>query len=104
MTRSNADCVLALALIHHLAISNNVPLSKIAEFLATLAEWLIIEFVPKSDKKVQQLLAARKDIFCAYSQDGLESVFGERYEIIRSRQIDRSERVLYLLAAEVKLR
>ena len=97
MTRSNADCVLALALIHHLAISNNVPLSKIAEFLAALGEWLIIEFVPKSDKKVQQLLAARKDIFCAYSQDGFESVFGERYEIIRSRQIDRSERVLYLL-------
>ena len=97
MARSNADCVLALALIHHLAISNNVPLPKIAEFLAALAEWLIIEFVPKTDKKVQQLLAARKDIFGAYSQDNFESEFGNFYEIIRSQQIDRSERVLYLL-------
>lgn len=97
MARSNADCVLALALIHHLAISNNVPLPKIAEFLASLAEWLIIEFVPKADKKVQRLLAARKDIFCDYSQDCFETDFGELYEIIRSRQIDQSERVLYLL-------
>ncbi len=97
MARSNADCALALALIHHLAISNNVPLPEIAEFLAALAEWLIIEFVPKTDKKVQQLLAARKDIFGAYSQDNFESDFGEFYEIIRSQQIDQSERVLYLL-------
>ena len=65
--RCNADCVLALALIHHLAIGNNVPLHYMAQyFFASLAEWLIIEFVPKSDEKVQQLLISREDIFAEY--------------------------------------
>ena len=45
--------VLALALVHHLAIANNVPLERIAELFAQLAPALIIEFVPKSDKKLK---------------------------------------------------
>ncbi len=95
--RSNADCVMALALIHHLAISNNVPLAKIADFFASLAEWLIIEFVPKTDRKVQQLLASREDVFEEYNQAEFERSFGEKYEIIRSQQIRNSSRNLYLL-------
>ena len=35
--RSDADVVMALALVHHLAIGRNVPLSRIAAFLAELA-------------------------------------------------------------------
>ena len=97
VARSKAECVLALALIHHIAISNNVPLSKIAAFLASIGEWLIIEFVPKADKKVQKLLSSRQDIFSEYSQRNFEIVFGERFEIVRSKQIERSERILYLL-------
>ena len=54
---------MALALIHHLAIANNVPLDRVADFFRQLGAWLIIEFVPKSDPQVQRLLAARKDIF-----------------------------------------
>ena len=68
--RCEADCVLALALVHHLAIGNNLPLRNIADYLASLAEWLIIEFVPKSDAKVKLLLGSREDIF--------EDVFRER--------------------------
>ena len=48
---------MALALIHHLAITNNVPLRDIGEFFADLAPRLIIEFVPKTDSQVQRLLA-----------------------------------------------
>ena len=95
--RCNADCVLALALIHHLAIGNNVPLHHMAQYFASLAEWLIIEFVPKSDDKVQQLLISREDIFAEYTQSGFEKAFSEKFEIIRSQQISHSHRVLYLL-------
>jgi len=45
--RGPADAVVALALIHHLAIGNNVPLERIAAFLARLGSHLIIEWVPK---------------------------------------------------------
>ncbi len=95
--RCKADCVLALALIHHLAIGNNVPLRNIAKYLASLAEWLIIEFVPKSDAKVKMLLASRQDIFADYTQSAFEDVFSEICEIVRSNSIQSSDRRLYLM-------
>ena len=95
--RSRADCILALALIHHLAIANNVPLGKIARFFASLAEWAIVEFVPKSDKKVRQLLVARDDIFVDYSRSGFEVAFGSVYELVTSTPIEESQRLIYLL-------
>lgn len=95
--RSKADCLLALALIHHLAISNNIPLPSIAEFFATLAEWLVIEFVPKRDKKAQQLLGSRVDIFDQYTKTDFEASFSRIYHIVKSRQLERSARVLYLM-------
>lgn len=95
--RSRADCILALALIHHIAIANNVPLGKIARFFASLAEWAIVEFVPKSDKKVQQLLVARDDIFVDYTRSGFEREFGCVYDVVLSAPIEESQRLIYLL-------
>lgn len=97
LDRRSADCALALALIHHLAISNNLPLPSIADFFAQLAPWLVIEFVPKSDKKAQRLLASREDIFSDYTQAGFERAFGTRYETIDSAPVTDSQRRLYLL-------
>ena len=54
--RAQADMILALALVHHLAISNNVPLVSIAESFSKLSPKLIIEFVPKEDSQVQRLV------------------------------------------------
>jgi hypothetical protein len=96
--RSQADVVLALALVHHLAISNNLPLSQIAEFLASIAGHVIIEFVPKSDSQVQRLLATREDVFPGYNRDGFEAAVSKHFVIQRSDEIRASERVLYLLA------
>ncbi len=97
VNRSNANCALALALIHHLAISNNVPLSKTAEFFSNLTEWLIIEFVPKGDKKVEQLLASREDIFDNYTRSNFERIYSETYETVRMQAIRDSNRALYLM-------
>jgi hypothetical protein len=95
--RCSAGCVMALALIHHMAISNNVPLPDLAAMLAELAEWLIIEFVPKSDPKVQTLLATREDIFPTYTLEGFEEAFKAVYRVVRSEPIAESDRRLYLL-------
>jgi hypothetical protein len=64
--RINAGVVVALALVHHLAIGSNVPLAMIAELLCRLAPIVVVEWVPKDDPMVQRLLAARDDIFDAY--------------------------------------
>lgn len=95
--RGPVSMVLALALIHHLAISNNVPLRKAAEFFAQISEHLVIEFVSKSDSQVQRLLRSREDIFPNYSVAGFEEAFGYDYDILAKELLKDSERILYLM-------
>jgi len=97
--RGPADLVMALALIHHLAIANNVPLSSVAESLRGLCAFLIIEFVPKSDSQAQRMLATREDIFPDYTQESFEAAFAERFAIVDSAPVALSERTIYLMRA-----
>ncbi len=95
--RGPVDLVMALALIHHLAISNNVPLEKLAEFFAGVGRNLIIEFVPKEDSQVKKLLATRDDIFPHYTREGFEKAFNTLFDIVNVESIPGSERILYLM-------
>jgi ribosomal protein L11 methylase PrmA len=94
--RGPADTVLALALIHHLAISNNVPLNRIAEFFSRICHSLIIEFVPKSDSQVQKLLMNREDIFDTYEEEHFENAFKRYFTIEQKVPVTGSNRILYL--------
>lgn len=94
--RQKPDCILALAVIHHLAISNNLSLDMLAEWFSGLSDQLIIEFVPKEDSQVQVLLATRKDIFPAYTTEGFEKAFSKYYILCEKRAIPNSRRVIYL--------
>jgi ribosomal protein L11 methylase PrmA len=96
--RGPADVALALALIHHLAIGNNVPLERTATFFARLGRQLVIEFVPKSDSQVVRLLRTREDIFPDYHEAGFEAAFSKHFEILKRSGIAGSERTLYLMA------
>jgi len=95
--RKNADMVFALALVHHLAISNNLPFRKIAEYFSRLSESLIIEFVPKTDSQVKRLLATRKDIFVYYDEENFEKEFKKYFSIESKENVIGSERKLYLM-------
>ncbi len=95
--RGPADAVLALALVHHLAIANNTPLPHVADYLARLGRRLIIEFVPKEDSQVQRMLASREDVFDRYDRHGFEQAFRTRFEIERSETIPGTHRTLYLM-------
>lgn len=97
LARGPADMVFALALIHHLAISNNLPFDMIASFFASVGRSLVIEFVPKSDSQVQKLLATREDIFPDYTPAGFEAAFARRFRIRKVEKIAGSERLLYLM-------
>ena len=97
MQRGPADMVFALALVHHLAISNNVPLNKLAEFFSQISKFLIIEFVPKSDSQVKRLLLTRDDIFENYDVKNFEIEFSKFFKIINSKKILDSERTIYIM-------
>ncbi|HEX7556797.1 MAG TPA: hypothetical protein VF338_09250 [Leptolinea sp.] len=98
--RGPANVVMALALIHHICISNNVPMENFAAYLQTLGKFLVIEFVPKEDSQVKILLSTRKDIFPQYSIPGFEAAFQQYFEIIRKQPVEGSLRVLYLLKSK----
>ncbi len=95
--RGPVDLALALALVHHLAIGNNVPLNAIAAFFSDLCEFLIIEFVPKTDSQVELLLSSREDIFPNYTINGFEVAFKNYFNIIEKKLVANSKRNLYLM-------
>ncbi|NVO03977.1 MAG: SAM-dependent methyltransferase [Bacteroidetes bacterium] len=91
----NSNTTLALALIHHLAIGNNVPLNKLAEFFHVFSEILIIEFVPKEDSQTQKLLVTKEDIFSNYNLENFLNEFAKYYDIKSQVQISDSERIIF---------
>lgn len=97
--RGPADAMMALALVHHLAIGNNVPLERVAALLARLGRWAVVEFVPKDDPMTQRLLAARPDIFPGYTLDGFRDAFAQHFHIAEETRVEDSLRTLFLLEA-----
>lgn len=96
--RADVDCIMALGLIHHLVITNNVPLPKFFAFLAALGQTVIVEFIPKSDSQVQKLLANRgTDPFGDYTLEGFTAAAAELFDIVQQSLIPKSERSLFRL-------
>ncbi len=95
--RTHSDVAMALALVHHLAISNNLPLGFIAQMFAEQAPYLIIEFVPATDEKCVQLLQQRTRTYPDYTESAFETAFGQYFEITDKQPIPTSERILYLM-------
>lgn len=95
--RTSVDLVMALALIHHLVIGKNIPFDRCADFFSRLGRQLIIEFVPKTDPKVMEMLSTKKDIFPDYSAEAFEYAFQQRYTIDQKMTVTGSERILYLM-------
>lgn len=97
LERIDGDVILALALVHHLAIGANVPLSMIASLFAAMAPDAIVEWVPKEDAMARRLLASRRDVFPDYTLDGFRHAFASHFEIVSETTIEGTERSLFHL-------
>ena len=97
LDRMSSGTVVALALIHHLAIGNNVPLTHIADFFGAIANTLVIEFVPKEDIQVQRLLTTRPDIFPGYTRDAFETAFSRHFDIRAMEDLPGVPRTLFAM-------
>ena len=94
--RGKPDLVLALALIHHVAISANVPVKEFVDWLASLGSALVIEFPTREDPMVKKLLAPKRDgLHPDYELGFFERCLGEAFEIERSERLESGTRVLY---------
>jgi len=94
--RVNADFMLALAILHHVVISGNVPLQRAVAYLTELAPRGVVEWVPKSDPMVQTLLRNREDIFADYSAAVFEQALLRNGAQIVKKQLLENGRTLYL--------
>ena len=87
--------MLALALIHHVVITANIPLREFVEWLAELGADLIIEFVSKQDPMVEKLLRNKADIYTDYEQGYFEKCLRSRFEVTEQVQLMGGQRVMY---------
>jgi hypothetical protein len=101
--RMTADLVVVLALLHHLVLGRNIPLSRIAAYLSELTEtWLILEFIPLTDPKARDLIRNRKNIYASYGTAELEQQFSRYFTIDRQSPIPGTERNLYRMKKNEK--
>lgn len=95
--RSPFDLVVALAIIHHLVISRNVPLEHLVSLFSKICRrWLIIEFVTKEDERVREILERKEDIFPNYHPAGFEKTFSLMFICRKKVDLKQSNRILYL--------
>ncbi len=93
-----ADCVFALALIHHLLVSANLSLAQIRDLLATLTgRWLVLEFVPVADVQFQRLLEFRENLFASITLNACIETFGTAFDVRAQQPIAGTERTLLFL-------
>jgi len=91
---------MALALIHHITLSGNVPFYKSAEFFAGFSENLILEFPTRDDSWVQSLLVRKREFikhFDFYNEENFEKEYAHFFMISNKIVIQESNRILYLL-------
>jgi 2-polyprenyl-3-methyl-5-hydroxy-6-metoxy-1,4-benzoquinol methylase len=97
LKRTKVDLVLALALIHHLALAKNVPFDKIASMFSSITHYLLIEFVPSSDEKVLLLSENKKELLLSYSEETFVNNFEKYFSVLEKREILKTGRTLYLM-------
>ena len=93
--RGKPDLVLCLALIHHMAISANIPVDSFIAWLSSLETSLIIEFVSKDDPMVRQLLLNKDDTYDDYSRPSFESCLHKFFCVGRNLALAGGTRYLY---------
>jgi ribosomal protein L11 methylase PrmA len=97
LERSRSDLVLALALLHHLAIGKNISFGHLAKMFHSVSKFLIIEFVPKEDEKIGFMLTQKKDVYQWYNRENFLSAFSKYFTILKTGEMSSSKRLLYLM-------
>jgi hypothetical protein len=97
LDRGPADLVLALGLVHHLSLANQVPFDMVADFFHRAGRVLIVEFVPRTDSQVVAMLSRMPRLDDRYTQEAFELAFARRFDLVETVPIVESDRRVYLM-------
>ena len=95
--RVHVDFALALALVHHLSIGKNIPFIQLSELFQKMTNYLVVEFIPKEDEKVQLMLKEKKDVYYDYNEENFLDAFSNHFSVRDRKAIPGSNRILYLM-------
>jgi hypothetical protein len=93
--RSKPDLIFALALIHHLAITYNIPFASMAAHFRAYNTDLVVEYVDREDSQFKKLLRNKQDTYDHYNRADFESSFLELFEKVGQHEIPDTARILY---------
>jgi len=92
------DLVLMLAVIHHLLVSERVPLDEILKLVAELTcKDAVIEFVGCDDPMFQHLCRGREHLFADLTRAGFEEACSYHFDVVHVQRIEGASRWLYCL-------
>ena len=97
-SKGHFDLVLCLGLIHHLLMTERIPLNQVCDFLLRLTkQYLLIEWVDSEDEKFQQISLFSQDLYRDLTQHNFESMIGKKFKIINKKSLIKARRTFYLL-------
>jgi len=89
------DVILALAVIHHLRFSSNVPLDFIISLFAKISNKIIIEWVPLEDPMVKKLLERKENTYFDYTEDNFLKIFNSHFKPIHEIKLPQGRKLFY---------
>lgn len=96
LDRARPDAVLALALVHHLAIGANIPLPEVVSWLHGFGGRLVVEYVEPTDPMAQRLLANKPEgLFPGYRREVFEELLAARFLVEQQVTLAGGTRTLY---------
>jgi ribosomal protein L11 methylase PrmA len=96
--RGAFDCVLMLAVIHHMLVTERVPLPEIIDMAAEITrDLVIVEFVGPEDSMFRRIARGRDHLHADLNIEVFEQACGRRFEIVRQQHLPETHRWLYLL-------
>ena len=93
--RFKCDAVIALAIEHHLIIGKNVPINEFIEWIVDFGKFGLLEFIPKEDETIRDMLSTKEDIYLDYSEENFEKELLKKTKIINKFKLLDSQRILY---------
>lgn len=96
------DTALMLAVVHHMLVTERIPLSEIVDLATELTtDALVIEYIGPDDPMFKLLLRGRDRLYSWYGPEAFQQAFVDKFEIVKSQPLPAADRCLYLMRKKV---
>lgn len=92
--RSNPDLLMGVGVIPKLNIGGHLPFGAIAAYLAQIAPYLLVDYVPPNDPEAVTQIPAGAQV--RYTEADFKSAFSEYYTVEHTERVKHTERVMFL--------